>query len=841
MNKRPVILRTVIAVVVVAVFALSIYPLTPRDFYKTFSSVLKKSDDPVAVKLITEARKKQEVNKDIFPSVALLQAADEDGIALKDLVKGKDLNDNRDVVSLVRKKASSSIRLGLDLNGGVEFLLELVPDGEFIKRMEEASNGKDKNASKDAEKKLSDEFNRYRDIAIEVLRKRLEGQKIFEAEISPAGGHYVSLRVPVVSKEEKIKLLNLIKMSAKLRFRLVHPENERLVNEYLANPKNFIAPVGYEKMEISEFSKGNKPVVRTYFIDRRWLMDGRGIVDAFPTNDQFGQKKIILRFDTAGAKQFGRVTSDNINRQLAIVLDGKLYCAPSIRQAIMDGSAEISGNFSNEESKNISDALVSGSLPFQINVKAIFDTDPTLGADNVTNGIWAGILAMLVVVLFITFYYLRAGLVAVAALGINLVLVLGALAAFDATLTLPGIAGIILTIGMAVDANVLIFERIREEMEKGKGLQNAIDLGYGKAFTTILDSNLTTLFTAVILLWVGTGPVKGFAVALSIGIVTSMFSALFLTRLFFDYIERMFSFKTMKMNKILSQPSFDFLGKRHITFGFSAILIIASLVFIGIQRQNILSVDFTGGTQITFDYDYSERVPQLDITKALADAGYVDTKVSYKTNVAAASDNHKLEILIRGDAKLEEGKQAVSPKADIAKLLNQKFPKANLRGGQESSLGGLIGMEFSKSAILALILSFVGIVIYVSIRFEFAYAIAAVLALIHDVIICTGIFVMFDRDISLQVIAAILTIVGYSINDTIVIFDRIREDLKLIKNKSYKEIINISINQTLSRTLLTSATTLMVLVVLFFCGGIAINDFVLVMLLGVLVGTYSSI
>jgi SecD/SecF fusion protein len=837
MNKRPVILRTVIALVVIAVFFVSIHPLKQRDFYDTFRSILNNSKDQVAEKVISSAQKKQEADASLYPSVALLQAAEENGVDLKSHVKGKDLNVNRDVISLVRKKASSSIRLGLDLNGGVEFFLELVPDKDFLKKIEADTKDK-KNARAEFEKRLETEFNRYRDIAIETLRRRMEAQKIFEAEISPAGGRYISLKVPVVSKDEKLKLLELIKMSAKLRFRFVAKDNKELVQRYLSNPKKFVPPIGYQRMEVKEFRKGKKPVTDIYFVDRRWVMDGKNIIEAFPSKDQFGQRKIILRFNTQGARRFGEVTSKNIGRQLAIVLDNKLYCAPSIRTAIMEGSAEISGRFSNEEAKNISDALVSGSLPFQIKVEGIFDTDPTLGAANVENGVWAGIYGLIAVMLFMSIYYLRAGLVAVAALGINIILVLGALAAFDATLTLPGIAGIILTIGMAVDANVLIFERIREELNKGKGLQSAIDLGYSRAFTTILDANLTTLFTALILMRVGTGPVKGFAVTLSIGIMTSMFTALFLTRLIFDYLDRIFKFKDMKMCRFLSNPNFDFLGKRHIALGVSLILIVGSLVLCGIKGKEILGVDFTGGTQITFDYD--KYIPVTKVEKQLKEAGY-EAKVTYKVS-AAAVDNKKLEILIRKNVKLEEGdQQAVSPKEKIGALLNKSFPEAKLRGGKESSLGGLIGLEFSKSAMWAMGLAILGIVIYISIRFEFAYAIASIIALIHDVIIATGIFVLLGGEVSLPVIAALLTIIGYSLNDTIVVFDRIREDLKLVKDKTYKEIINLSINQTLSRTMLTSLTTLLVLLVLLIFGGIAINDFVLVMLLGVIIGTYSSI
>jgi len=570
-------------------------------------------------------------------------------------------------------------------------------------------------------------------------------------------------------------------------------------------------------------------------------MSGKNVTEAFPSLDQFGQRQIILRFNNAGGKDFAELTKKNVGRQLAIVLDNKLYSAPVINSAITGGSAEISGQFSQEECKAISDALVRGSLPFEIKVEAIFNTAPTLGKANVENGIWAGILALIVVVLFISIYYLRAGLVAIFALGVNVILVLGALAAFDATLTLPGIAGIILTMGMAVDANVLIFERIREELNKGKSLSVSIAQGYQHAFVTIIDANVTTLFTALILMKVGTGPVKGFAVTLSIGIFTSVFTALFLTRLIFDYFERFFKFKTMTMCSWLKKPNFDFLGKRKIAFGISATLIVFSIVFCLGKGSEMLGIDFTGGTQFTFSYQ--DRVPIQKIRDTLKQQGY-DAKVTYKTSLGAQADNKKLEILIRKNIAIEgNGKddKIISPKEKIGTLLNAKFTKAKFAGGHESSLGGLVGWEFSKSAIYAIVLAFLGIILYISIRFEFAYAIASIIALMHDVTIATGIFVLCGNEVSLPVVAALLTIIGYSLNDTIVVFDRIREGLALNPDMHYKKVINMSINKTLSRTILTSLTTLLVLIILFFFGGIAINDFVLVMLLGVIIGTYSSI
>ena len=836
MDKRPLLLRTFIVLFVTVLFVLAMYPLRERDYYQVFSEMLKDKKDPAAAALVKEARDLQKKNPQLFQSQALLQAADAKGIDLTKKVKGSDLQDNRDVMSLIRKNASGTIRLGLDLAGGVEFYLELVPDEELLSKIKASADGKGESRA-DLEARMANEFDRYRDVAIEILRKRLEGQKIFEAEIAPSGGSYVALRAPVVARDEKLKLLDLIKMSAKLNFRLVHPENAALVQSYLADPQNFRAPLGYEHMSTSEFRPGREPQVNHFFVSRRSEMDGKGVTMAMATKDEFGQRKIVLRFNQQGAEDFGRVTSANVGRQLAIVLDGKLYCAPNINQGITGGSAEISGHFSEEEAKNIADALVSGSFPFQIKVNAVFDTDPKLGASNVANGIWVGILSMICVAVFMIIYYRLSGLIAVAALILNIVLILGAMAAFNCTLTLPGIAGIVLTIGMAVDANVLVYERIREELEKGSKLTSAVNEGFNKALPAVLDANITTLLTSIILMYVGTGAIKGFAVTLSIGILSSLFTALFVTRLIYDYLFRYTGFNRIFMLEIFRSAHWDFFGMWKRSLCISAAFCLLAVFMLVWRGTGVLGVDFTGGTVVTFDYQ--KRVPQDKIEEVLRQAGYSEPGVVYKYNIGSQDQERKVEILIRGDLTKDNVKQ--SPKDALASLLNAKFPEAKFSGGLESSIGGLIGWEFTKAAILAIALSMVGIGIYIALRYEYTYAVTGVLALLHDVLVVLAIYLLMGRTISLTAVAALLTVIGYSINDKVVIFDRIRENIALKKAPSFSEIINISINQTLSRTMLTSVTTFIVVFILYIAGGVAINDFVLIMMLGVIFGTLSSI
>ena len=478
MNKKPVILRSLFALLVLGVFIFSMYPLQERDFYDTFKELLSDPQSKEVTELIAAAKEKKAKDPSMYDSTALEDAATEKGVSLDkyvkpSIVKSQKVTGTRDVISLIRKNSAGSIRRGIDLNGGAEFIIELIPD----------PNDRDK---------IEKKFNEYRDIAIETLRKRLTAKNIYEADISPAGGRYISMRVPVVTKEEKAILEKLIKLSAKLQFRLVHVNSDQEVAKYLADPKNYDPPEGYEILESVETRDG-KVIKKPYLVEREAQMDGKEIDDAYPTMDQFGQREIILKFKPSGAAQFGKVTGDNVGRLLAIVLDGQLYSAPQIKTAITGGNASITGNFSREDAENISNALVSGSVPFSMTIQAQSDIDPTIGEATVRDGLYSGIAGMVLVMIFMAVYYMRSGLIANISLLVNAVLILGALAAFDVTLTLPGIAGIILTIGMAVDANVLIYERIREEIEAKKTVLNAIDLGFDRAYSAIFDSNVTTL------------------------------------------------------------------------------------------------------------------------------------------------------------------------------------------------------------------------------------------------------------------------------------------------------------------------------------------------------------
>ncbi len=719
------------------------------------------------------------------------------------------------VISNIRKKSKATLQKGLDLEGGTEFVLGF--DGQ---KLPEGKNAE-----------------QVRDQIIEIMRNRVDRMGVVEPEIKPIGPTSISLRMPSVTEDDKADIRDTIKQTATLSFHLVHPQNDQLVAQYEANPAAFVRDPAYtmEEMRIDN-PDGTVRVERLFVTKRPSRVKGEDITRAIPSFHDLQGYLVSLTFNARGAKYFGELTTKHQNERLAIVLDGKVYSAPSIREPILGGQAQITGNFSPEEANRLASVIASGNLPVSIEIDSEFGTDPTLGADSIRSGTRATLWGMVAVIVFMLAYYRFAGLVAIAALAANILLVFGTLALSGATITLPGIAGIVLTIGMAVDANVLIFERIREELRNGKSIGNAVKAGYARAFSTIFDANLTTLITAIILYKVGTGAIRGFAVTLSIGIVASMFTALFMTRTIFDLCLAKGWLKQLNMASFFAErPSFDFLKYRKVALLCSLALIVAGLLTVVIRGRNVLSIDFAGGTELTFRVLADNRPDQAEIAKALGAAGYSGYRVGYK--YAGATEAHLLEVVM-SDRSTNETDTNLD---NMENVLNQAFAPIRFDHAQTNSVGGLIGARFQSKAIWASLLALVAIVIYVSFRFEFAYGVAAVVALGHDVIIATGIYLLFGRQLSLPVVAAILTIMGYSINDTIVVFDRIREDLGLLRNKSYQEIINLSINQTLGRTLLTSLTTLLVVVILVLFGGGAINDFALVMLLGVIVGTYSSV
>lgn len=517
--------------------------------------------------------------------------------------------------------------------------------------------------------------------------------------------------------------------------------------------------------------------------------------------------------------------------RMAILIDDRVISAPHIQSKIVGGVGQITGSFTDAEVNDMVIQLRSGSLPVKPKIIHSELVGPRLGADSIRMGVRAAILGLMLVIFFMAIYYLKSGAIAIFALCLNILIILAALATLGATLTLPGIAGIILTIGMAVDANVLIFERIREEFAAAKKIKAAISSGYDKAFRTILDANLTTLITALILYKFGTGPIKGFAVTLSFGIVASMFTALFVTRLVFELLMRAKSFDSLKMLQFFSQPNINFVNFAGRALTISVIVLAIGMFSFAFQFDSMLGIDFSGGTELRMEFASDVNIG--DVREVVQnDLGIVDAQV----RVFDTESGRKNKISIHSKETMDE--------ENIAGKLKEEL-QVDLVESSSTSVGPAHAVTMWKKAIIAIILSMLGIIVYITFRFEFIFGIAAVVALLHDVLITLGVFsgmfFLAPRQINLPIIAAILTIIGYSLNDTIVVFDRIREDLKIMKRLDFKTIINTSINQTLSRTVLTSVTTLLVLLSLLILGGQAVKDFAFAMLIGVIVGTYSSI
>lgn len=684
-----------------------------------------------------------------------------------------------------------TINLGLDLQGGMHMVLEV--DTSKLSA----------NEAKDAPQR-----------ALEIIRNRIDQFGVMEPVIQLQGNNRLLVQLPGVTDRERAK--EIIGRTAHLEFRLVGDDPDLL--------KKAMGSEVVEGYEIKEM-KTRDGETESLLIETDVMLTGDMLVDATTEFSQqgFGQPYVSLTLNDKGADIFADVTSANVGKRLAVVLDGEVYTAPVIRERIPSGRAQITGNFSLQEAKDIALILRAGALPAPVNIIEERSVGPALGKDSVEKGIQAIIIGGICVLAFMLIYYLFAGAVADIALVLNILIITGALAYFKGTLTLPGIAGLVLTIGMAVDANVLIFERIREESKLGKALRASIHAGYDKAFWTILDANVTTLITALILFQFGTGPVRGFATTLSIGIIASMFTALVMTRLILDIITISFpKMQKLPMLQFFSQPNIPFIKIRKLAYLVSIIVIAIGMTFF-IQRGNRnYGIDFTGGTLQQFKFQ--EEVPVSEVRSVLANVGLGESAIQ--------KFGEGKEIIVRSFSGKTD---------DIVSGLKEKFGADSFEVMRVETVGPAVGADLRRAAIKALIFAMIGICLYISFRFEFRFAITAIIALIHDVLVSLGLIAFTGREISLPVIAALLTIVGYSINDTIVLFDRIREDRKFMRKASQEEIINTSINQTLSRTVLTSLTTLFVVVALFLFGGKVINDFAFVLLVGVVVGTYSSI
>ncbi len=582
-------------------------------------------------------------------------------------------------------------------------------------------------------------------------------------------------------------------------------------------------------------------------------MDGKYVTDARPSTDPYtGEFEVSMNMNSEGAKRWANLTRENVNKAIAIVLDGVVYSAPNVSEEIKGGSSSISGNFSQNEATDLANILKSGKMPARARVESSEVIGPSLGAKSVKDGFNSFIIAFVVVLLYMVFYYSRrAGLVADMALMANMFFLIGVLASLQAALTLPGIAGIVLTIGMSVDANVLIYERIREELAAGKGKKAAIKDGYRNAYSAIIDANVTTFLTGLILFFFGTGPIKGFATTLVIGILTSLFSAVILTRLMYErWLEkgRTLTFSTKLTENAFKNTNIDFLGKRKVFYMISGIIIVGGIAALVTRGLNS-GVDFTGGRNYIIEFKEDVEVPE--IREMLSEAfGEMPTVITYgqKNTVRVTT-----KYLIDDDSPSVDSLIKATMYTGLSPIIGDEVSMQDFINDQEyivssHKVGPTIADDIKRSSVYVVFASLLIIFLYILIRFRnWQFGLGALAALIHDVLIVIGLFALlhgilpFSLEIDQAFIAAILTVVGYSINDTVVVFDRIREFVGLQRKRERKEIFNSALNSTLSRTFSTSLSTFVVLLTIFIFGGDVIRGFIFALLIGIVVGTYSSL
>ncbi len=678
------------------------------------------------------------------------------------------------------------INLGLDLQGGMHLLLKV-------------------DTSKLSEKEAAGAPER----ALEIIRNRIDQLGVKEPSIQMQGKDQIIVQLPGVT--ERQRALDIIGRTAVLEFKIVSDDAEKL--------KQAIAGTIPEGYELKEDERGNK-----ILLEKEAQLTGVALADATVGFGEMGTPEVHFTLTNQGAKKFGRLTEENIGKRLAIILDSEVQSAPTIQSRISD-SGRITGNFDINQANDLAIVLRAGALPAPVKVIEERTVGPLLGQDSINAGIKATLIGGLFVVVFMAVYYLLAGIIADIALALNFVIILGALGYFHATLTLPGIAGIILTLGMAVDANVLIYERMREELKIGRPIRLVIANGYHKAFSAILDSNVTTIIAAALLFMFGSGAIKGFAVTLSIGLVASMFTAIFVTRVIFDILSLNKNFTNIKMLKLIGETKIDFIGMRRFFYILSITTTLIGLIVFGMRGHKNFGVDFTGGS--FQEYKFEKKVEIDKIRSALNEIGLGNASIQ---GVSGGGGN---QIIIRTYENTYE---------KVVAKFKDKFPDNKFETLSLTNVGPSAGRNLGKMAILSLTLALLGILIYVWIRFKnFGFAAAGIISLLHDVLIAAGIMAITHREFSLTIVAALLTIAGYSINDTIVIYDRIRENWRTMRKLKMGELINLSVNECMSRTILTTSTVLITVLALFLFGGEVLNDFAFCLLIGFTSGAYSTV
>lgn len=684
--------------------------------------------------------------------------------------------------------------------------------------------------------------------SLEIIRNRIDQFGVTEPIVLSQGENQIVVQLPGVKDPQRA--MGLIGQTAQLEFKMVadapglnlaqmidevtkagqwrEGESRKQLNLALQNRLPQGTEVYFEKVVDNKTKKESKVPI---LLESPILMTGEMVKNAqVRIGGTFNEPYVSLDLTSRGGQVFATITEKSVGKRMAIVLDEIVRSAPVIREKILGGSAQISGNFTHNEATDLAIVLRVGALPAPVDVIQNLTVGASLGQDSIEDGLYAGLFGAFMVLAFMIIYYRLSGVIANISLALNILFLFVGLAMFGATLTLPGIAGIILSIGMAVDANILIYERMRDEFALGKSLRSGIDSGFDKAFWSIVDGQVTTLITALVLFLFGTGPIKGFAITLTLGIVFNLFAVLFFSRLMFDSLTSSKVLKRISFLKIIGKTNIDFMRLRKIAFTLSgALIVLGSIALIQIVRGHAnIGVDFSGGTLLQYKTEQPFSIEEVRST--LTTNGVVGFDLQEVTN------ENRLIV------KIKKSEEKVGDLGDqITDLLVKEQVDKGFSLESRSEIGASVSADLRSKATLSILLSMLGVILYLAFRFDFRFGLAATVATIHDVLAVLGICWLFDKEMNLLMVTALLTLAGYSLNDTVVIFDRIRENMYPDEGSSFFEIINNSINQVLGRSIMTGMSVLFCLVSLFFFGGSTLHDFSFTLLVGLVVALYSSV
>ncbi len=729
------------------------------------------------------------------------------GIRLEDKLRNIEKRNDILLNELLRR-SRRALALGLDLQGGVGFTLEV---DEKAAKADSVEGRKEKLAK-----------------AIEIIHHRIDAFGVAEPVVRSIGENRIEVQLPSVNTKDNPEVLDAVKKPARLDFRVVHPT--------LTPQTSAEVPTGYELMTLDYEGQRGEASVEEVYVKRIPLMTGESISNSYARPDMYGKPEVILQFTKEGRQRFAEVTREIADQgkqsgrlgRLAIVLDGKLYSAPTVREEIDSESAQISGSFSDREAMGLANVL-NNPLDLPLIVKEQYEVGPTLATDAISSGVKAAIIGTAAVAAFMITFYTTGGFVAVASLAVNLVIIFGAMASFGATMTLPGLAGIVLTIGMAVDANILIYERMREELAMGKGLATANQSGFDKALTTIMDAHLVQLIICGIMIWLGTGPIKGFGFTLLIGVLATLFSVLITAHMVMEMLIEAGWLKKFTMRHLLKNINVDFVKYGKPAFIGSWIVVLLGLGVVIHKGKDIYNIDFAGGDFISVQFKQEPGIAQ--IREAAKSVGVTDINVTSADAIGGSGGGQGTLNITTPEGKGDT----------VFAALQKAFPNAGAEKTGSSHVGASIGKEIQWNALKAIAASMLVILLYIAFRFEFGFGVGAMFSTLHDILMTIGIFVLFGHQFSAPMVAALLCIAGYSINETVVVFDRIREELKLNPTGTLRDVINLAINKVFARTIMTASTTFLAALALFMFGGGVLKDISFTFLVGIVTSTFSAI